>query len=539
MTDAARLAGLVAKLRAGSAAEAEGELNAMLASAPGDADVLQLLGLAACSQGRLEQGLAWFDRAKAARPGSFAMIQNRAHTLFQLGRLDEARAEAQAMASIDPSHPALRDLLARLANEEGVAHHTAGRLAEAADAYRRALAGGLDIAPVRGNLAKALADMGAVMVNGGDVAGARKNVEAALALQPGFALALNTLGLVLREEGRLDEAARAFEQAMAADASYPRPAYNLALARLTAGRFEEGWRLYDARFRGTPPQSVWREFPAPRFSAADFGRGHRVAIWREQGIGDQILFATTLADFASRGEAFTLEFDARLVPALRRSHPDWTVVSPQESAQAFAACDRHAPMADIAGFLRPTAESFAAQPRALLRGDAARASHYRSLLASPGRRTVGISWRSFQEKDRAHLESMKSAPLAAFARLATRADLRLVDLQYGDAAAERDRFEGELARIEGLDLFNDLDGLLAAIDACDVVVTTSSATAHLAGAAGKQTYLIYLRGIPPFHYWAADASGRSPWYPSIRVVAGAAIDTWPGAIERVDELLGR
>jgi len=77
------------------------------------------------------------------------------------------------------------------------------------------------------------------------IAAARGNVEAALALQPDFALALNTLGVVLREEGRLDEAAKAFERAVVADPSYARPAYNLALARLMAGRFEEGWRLYD------------------------------------------------------------------------------------------------------------------------------------------------------------------------------------------------------------------------------------------------------------------------------------------------------
>jgi Tfp pilus assembly protein PilF len=539
MTDVARLGAALEHVRAGRFADAERELHAMLDDAPGDADVMQLLGVAASSQGRLDEGLEWFDRAMASRPGSFALMQNRAYTLFHLGRLEEARAQAQAMATLDATHPALRDLTARLVHEEGVVHHNAGRFADAVDAYRRAVAGGLDLPPVRGNLARALADLAAVQANAGDVANARANVDAALALQPGFALALNTLGVVLREEGRLDEAAKAFERALAADPAYARPAYNLSLARLTAGRFEEGWRLYDARFRGTPPQCAWRELPMPRWSAADLGRGHRVAIWREQGIGDQVLFATTLTDLAARGEAFTLEFDARLVPALRRSHPDWTVVTPEESARAFTACDRHAPLADIPALLRPSRESFRAQPRALLAADAARVAQYRSRLGSGGRRSIGISWRSFQGRDRAHLESVKSAPLEAFAPLAARGDLRLVDLQYGDTADERSRFARELARLEELDLFTDLDGVLAAIEACDAVVTTSSATAHLAGAVGKPTYLIYLRGMPPFHYWAPDESGRCRWYPSVRIVTGAQVDTWPRAIERVDELLGR
>ena len=172
------------------------------------------------------------------------------------------------------------------------------------------------------------------------------------------------------------------------------------------------------------------------------------------------------------------------------------------------------------------------------RADAGRAAQYRALVASPGRRVAGISWRSFQGRDRARLEATKSAPLAAFALLAARKDLRLLDLQYGDTAAERAAFGAELVRIDGLDCFEDLDGVLAAIDACDVVVTTSSVTAHLAGASGKETYLVYLRGIAPFHYWATDAAGRCRWYPSVRIVTGANVDSWARAIELVDGLLG-
>jgi len=71
------------------------------------------------------------------------------------------------------------------------------------------------------------------------------------------------------------------------------------------------------------------------------------------------------------------------------------------------------------------------------------------------------------------------------------------------------------------------------------VVTTSNVTAHLAGAVGKQTYLVYLADLPPFHYWVPDADGRCRWYPSVRIVTGRDLGTWPRAIEKVVELLGR
>ena len=571
MTEPARLEGALALLRSGRFADAERDLKALVSRAPQDADAMQLLGIAVNSQGRLEEGLAWLDRAKALRPRNVALMQNRAHTLFQLGRFDAARAEAQAITSIEPNHPAARDMDARIVHEEGVAHHSAGRFAAAVDAYKRAIAAGLTLPQVQVNLAtalrhlanelsaegkkeeaarmlrdalkrnpsdeNALSDLGAVLIDLSDLAGARESLEAALRVKPDFPLALNNLGLVLRDEGRIDEAAAAFDRALTVQPGYARAAYNLALARLTRERFEEGWKLYDARFRAVPPQSLWRDFPVPRFTSGDFGAGHRVAIWREQGIGDQVLYASTLADLEQRGEAFALEFDARLVPALRRAHPRWTIVGPDESAEAFAKCDRHAPLADMAGLLRPDAKSFDRQPRAFLAADPERAAGYRARIASPGRRVIGVSWRSFQKKDRARLEATKSAPLVAFAALAARPDLKLLDLQYGDTAGERSWFNGELARIDELDLFNDLDGLLAAIDVCDVVVTTSSVTAHLAGASGKRTLLLYLKAIPPFHYWATDASGRCRWYPSVQVVTGESIDTWPRAIARVDEIL--
>lgn len=600
MTDAGRLGGALTLLRAGRYGEAERDLRALLAKSPSDAEVLQLLGIAATSQGRLEEALSCFERALAARPASLAFMQNRAQALFQLGRFGPARAQAEAMAAIDPSNAAARDLLARVLHEEGVAHHAAGQPAKAADAYARAINAGLSVPEAFANLgvalfaagrpresvdalqralalrpdwdsvrnhfgnalaasgrkrealeafaatlarnprdADALSDRGVVLLDLGDVEGARASLSAALEARPDFPVALNNLGLVLRDQGRIGAAATFFERAVALQPGYAGAAHNLALAWLTAGRFAEGWGLYGARFRAIPPVSAWRDFPVPEFREADFGRGRRIALWREQGIGDQILYSTPLASLEARGEAFALECDPRLAAALRRAHPSWQVVTPDESMAAFAQCDRHAPIATMAGLLRPTRESFRDQPRALLAPDAARASRYRELLAAPGRRAVGISWRSFQKADRAALESRKSAPLAAFRRLAARNDVSLVDLQYGDTAEERGRFEGELNRIDGLDLFNDLEGVIAAIAACDVVVTTSSVTAHLAGACGKRTLLIYLRGVPPFHYWAPDLGGHTPWYPSVRIVASPEVDTWERAIERVDELLDR
>jgi hypothetical protein len=233
---------------------------------------------------------------------------------------------------------------------------------------------------------------------------------------------------------------------------------------------------------------------------------------------------------------FALEADPRLIPAFRRAHPGWEVVAPEASEDSFRYCDRHIPIGSLPALFRESRESFDRQPAALLAADAARAAKMRQRLNVKGERLIGISWRSFQPKVRGYLERRKSAPLAAFLGLSARDHDRLLDLQYGDTLAERDEFAkagGRLDRVGGLDLFNDLDGVLAAIEACDLVITTSNVTAHLAGSIGKKTFLMYPAAIAPFHYWSTDASGRCLWYPSVVVVTAPELRTWTDLIARM------
>jgi tetratricopeptide (TPR) repeat protein len=687
----------LALCQAGRLSEAEPILKELVTAAPGYVDAVQLLGITISSLGRVDESLAWFDRARDLRPGNATILHNRAQTLFRLGRLAEARAQIEqvlnlrsdlqpawnllgsvlgamgdqagaqaahrraleqavgdaqahynlavsnheagrldeAMAGyqkalslnrafpealvnlanifkvrgridealahyaealrIDPEFAdalsnfgtALREtgrvgealpLLERAArlkpgseaihNNLGIAYFERNRFAEAVESYRRALAIRPTFAEALNNLGNSLSalgrqdealacyreviekapnmphahsNMGVILQERGEVEEAIACYERALAIQPDHHDAINNVGYLLQEQGRRREAMERYARALAVNPAYARAAYNLGLAHLCEFEFGQGWKLHDARYRTVPPIAVARPFAIARFTSADLDQGRRVAVWREQGVGDQLLYSTLVPELEPRVKAFVLEVDARLIAAFKRAHPAWNVVSPEQSGAAFADCDRHASLGTLAEILRPTLASFANQPGSLLAADPARAQAYRERLAAPGARRVGISWRSFQPSARGYVQRKKSAPLEAFGKLSGRADLRLVDLQYGDTAVERETFAqggGKLARLDDLDLFNDLDGVLAAIEACDVVVTTSNVTAHLAGVLGKRTLLVYLAANPPFYYWVPGADGRSLWYPSVQIVTGRELDTWEKAFARVAAILG-
>jgi tetratricopeptide (TPR) repeat protein len=578
----------------GDAAGAERAYRRAMALRPDDAGAVYNLALLFQNAGRVDEAIASYRKALALRPGLAAAHNNIANALKMKGRLDEAFAHYAQAVRLDPRLAdgysnwgnALREvgrveeaipLLERAArmspesfaiqNNHGIANFERNRFREAVDFQRRALAVNTAFHESRNNLGNALAalgeeaeaiacyeevlahvpdhpdahsNLGLLLQERGDIAGAVRGYERALAIRPDHADALNNFGYLLQEQGRREEAMALYRRAIEANPRSARAAYNLGLAQLCRGEFEEGWRLCELRYHTTPPIAVMRPFAIPPFTREDLGRGRRIAIWREQGIGDQLLYSTLLPELAARGEDFVLEVDARLVAAFVRAYPSWTVVAPSGSDAAFAGCDRHLAVASLPGLLRNSVASFDAQPRALLHADAKRAAEYRTRLASAGKSAIGISWRSFQPSPRAYLQKKKTGSLAAIHALSRRDDLVLLDLQYGDSAAERAAFEkegGRLVHLDDLDLFNDIEGVLAAVEACDAVVTTSNVTAHFAGVLGKTCYLIYLRANPPFHYWATDESGRCLWYPSLRIVTDPEIDTWEKALAAVDERL--
>ena len=87
------------------------------------------------------------------------------------------------------------------------------------------------------------------------------------------------------------------------------------------GRFEfaPGWELCERRYDTIPAVTLRRPFRIPRLEERKDAK--RVAVWREQGVGDQILYSTLLPELARRGTSVSVEVDKRLVAAYRRAHP--------------------------------------------------------------------------------------------------------------------------------------------------------------------------------------------------------------------------
>lgn len=470
----------------GDIAGATLKFGAALVLAPAHARANYNLGVILHAAGRLENAIAHYERAIETQPDWTAALVNLGNVRKDMGDLEGASRHYQRALEIDPEDMS------------------------------------------------ALHNLGAICFTRGDNSAARGLYERVLTRNPGEPRTLYNLGILELHDGAIERARRRFERAIETWPEYVDPRYGLGLCALAEQDFATGWDNYELRFRTDPPESTLNSLPLPWLNLNEPHQGTRVAVRAEQGIGDQILYSTLLPELLEAGVSAVCEVDPRLIEAYRSSLPGLELVPPRDPL--IEACDAQIPLASLPRLFRRTPESFTAQPAALIRAAPGRVQGVREALGNVS--PVGIAWRSVQPALQTHVAQRKSAALGCFAPFAE-AGLHLLDLQYGDVENERIEFDrrypGLRVEVPGLDRFRDLEGMLAAIEACHLVITTSNVTAHLAGVIGKRTWLVYLGNAPPFHYWVRGTNGRSLWYPSVEIFTSSSWTRWEQAFGAMAE----
>jgi hypothetical protein len=171
-----------------------------------------------------------------------------------------------------------------------------------------------------------------------------------------------------------------------------------------------------------------------------------------------------------------------------------------------------------------------------LKADPIKISRLRSRIAKPGRIVCGISWRS----KNAEIGTDKSLSLELLVPLLAAEGVDFVDLQYGDTAEDRHRLKRDhsihVQHLDDVDNTNDLDSLAALISACDIVITISNVTAHIAGALGKPTIVMLSDSPSPLWYWPKNRID-TPWYPSTVLVRQNQLGNWLEVVSSVETTL--
>ena len=457
--------------------EAEAVYEAILQVQPDHFDALHLLGIIAMQTRRPERSVDLIARAIKINPKFSACYINLGIGLKELKHFEEALASYSKAIALNRSNP-------EAFNNRGNVFKELNRLDEA------------------------LADY-----------------DEAVAIKPNYAEAFNNRGTVLKDMRRFEEALQCFDRAIAIESNYAEAIQNRGHVLMLTGDLPNGWKCGPWRWRqkvlASKPLSTSRPGWAPGVPA------RRLLVWAEQGIADEIMFGRFLPQARHLAPDVLVQMDARLIPLFTRSMPEITFIPTGEKI-GEELYDSHLPMQDLGVIFGNSLKQFQEIDSAYLRTDEARTLELAKTVRPRGKFVCGISWTSSSVTQGAR----QSFDLKTLLRQLENRNVEFLDLQAGDTKDEvtevRKSVGAKMRTVPEVDNDRDLDGLASLIGSCDLVVSCDNEAAHLAGALGKETWV--LLPFSPDWRWLADGE-ESYWYPSLTLFRQDAIGSWDGILK--------
>ena len=297
--------------------------------------------------------------------------------------------------------------------------------------------------------------------------------------------------------------------------------YYLSYEYLSKGLLKKGWEMYASGFDCLIPSYLrrrpGRNFDVPEWNVSSHSQSI-VLVWAEQGLGDELLFATMLPDQLELTPNVIFECDERLVPIFSRTYPEMVVRGHSYDElnfykQKIHDFDFHIPIANLAYFHRDEIRKFPARSKTL-KIDVNKKIKFKNLLQNQiNKILIGICWRSGTLSP---VRNSEYTSILDWGPIFSIPNACFVNLQYGECEEEiqqaEEKFNIEILRWSDIDLKMDIDDVMSLIDCLDIIVTASTAVFAMAGSLRKETYL-YINKPG----WDLLGTDYYPWFDTVKV----------------------
>ena len=459
--------------------------------------------------GHLGDALAAFAYTLKIRPGFLPALINRANILLQLGRAEEALLSCAEVLRREPDHPQSLGIC-------GAAFHKLGRLEEALASLERAVClnpAAPDAWLNRGNVLQELDRCPEAITCYGE----------ALRIKPHYPEVLSGLGVALKDSGRIEEALIYFDEALKYKPGFADARNNRAGSLLLQGRLKAGFEDFESRWDRSNASAKSFVSDLPKWTGQNLAK-QAIIVWDEQGLGDLIQFSRYLLDLVEAGAEVTLLCRKNMHRLLRTLPKPVRLV---EAAGQNECYDFQSALMSLPCGFQTSLETIPA-PIPYLHPEPSLVSKWAERIGSGGFR-IGVGWQGNK-----YINLQRSIPLPCFAPLAAIDGVRLISLMKDQASVEVEAPEGRFV-IEGLG--NDFDSgdnsfvdCAAVMENVDLVVTSDTSIAHLAGALGRPVFLA-LKHVPDWR-WLMQRDD-CPWYPSMRLFRQAEKGDWNSVFEKI------
>ena len=417
-------------------------------------------------QGHPEAALADLDRACSLRPQIGVAFLRRANQLAKLKRWTEALRDYNTTLQLEP-----RNYVAHL--NSGNVYRELGHFAQALSSFEHAIE--VDASQVDAHFNR---------------------------------------GLVLEQLGHVPEALVSFERAVAIRPDWGPAQHSRALALLLLGKLEEGFAAYEWRWKNRATTLDPRDYRGqiPLWDGVQSLRGRGILVFSEQGLGDALQFSRYIPLLAATGARVIFEVQQRLLELMQPWEGAARVIS---TSDPLPAVEFKTPLMSLPRLLGTTLHTIPSSPR-YLKADPERVRRWQAQLGDRKRPRIGLTWSGNpnQPEDR-----YRSVPLALLVEALPR-EFEYFCLQREIRPADRAVLEAN-PQIRNIDA--DFPETAALCECLDLVISSCTSIAHLAGALGRPLWLLLSANAD--WRWLLDRSD-TPWYPTATLYRQSRLGDW-------------
>ena len=517
---------------------------------PDYGEAYNYIGIAFAEKGILDEAIEAFNRAIEINPFDAEAANNLGNALLEKGLTDGAIDNYRRAIKLKPEFASAYDNLGNALSEKGMVD-------EAIESFGKALLLNPDDAGIYFNLACTYMDndqpdeaiknyetvlslnpgfngiynnLGLAFAEKGIPDGAIKHYKNALSLNHDDAKAYNNIGFALVDKGMLDEAILNYKKALKIEPDNVEYHKNLGIAYLSAKDLIKGWKEFEWRLKTIKlpemNEQTWKNSTL---------KENTLLIHAEQGVGDEIMFASCMPDIISTCSNIILECDSRLTPLFGRSFPSVKLIQRtienKQNGSEISPVDMKIAIGSLPRFIRPDFSSFP-QQKSYLIPDKQKVDVWSTRFRNLGEGLkVGISWRGGRK---AKIKHMRSISLEKWSQIFSLKGVHFINLQYGSCTEEiqaiKDKLGVTIHDWEEADPLEDLDGFANQIAALDLVISVDNSTVHMAGALGVPVWTL-LSFACDWRWMQGFAD--TPWYKSVRLYRQSSLGDWDELIERV------
>lgn len=474
------------------------------------------LGVVCLDLGETEAAMRSFDAALRYAPGDRVLRRNLAEAKAASGAVRDAIGLFTTLIEEQPDDPDTYLEMAKVMLDQGW-------FSDAENALQMALRFGADSLELFNQTGIARREQ-------------YRYSEAVEAFDAGLAVAPDCVPLLVNRANALgwsrqDEAAEAaYRRALALAPEDVQARFSFACFLLMRGRTDEGWDYYEARWERGDRARTRRPVSCLAQWCGEDSDPTRDAllVFSEQGFGDNLQFVRLLARIRQRFARITLLTRPALQSLLSRSLAgiaDVVVEHPDEAGFRW-----QVPLLSIARAVKlPVSDWTMDSP--YLKSDPVKAVPWATHLPANGRRRVGLCWSGGKLP---RYRSRFDLPLEAVDSMLAEKGIAWVNLQQAGFDEWRQDRVNAGAFVDPMPLVRDFDDTAALVSGLDLVISTDTAVAHLAGAMGKPVWL--LLSSEGEWRWLQDRTD-TPWYPTMRIFRQAEAGNWSGVVEAVRQAL--